>query len=232
MNLIFIAGTNTDSGKTIATGVIASILKDKGCNVCTQKWISTGYKKNSNDIITHLKIMNSKKIENENLTMPYCFKFPASPHLSSKLENKKISTNKIKNSVKKLSSKFDFVIIEGTGGLFTPINDKKVFIDLISELKIPIILTIENKLGAINNALLNIEAIKKRKIKLLGLIFNNISNENKKILDDNIKIITKFSKSKVLGIFTKTKNISILKKCISNSINFILNNSSYATFQK
>jgi dethiobiotin synthetase len=224
MNTIFIAGTDTNIGKTIVTGLISSILKDQGYNICTQKWITTGYKKNSNDIKTHLSIMKSKKIENENLTMPYCFKFPASPHLSAKLGNRKISINKIKNALKKLSSKYDFVIIEGTGGLFTPITNKKVFIDLIHELNIPVILVIGNKLGAINHSLLSIEAIKNRKIKLLGLIFNNIATENKKILNSNIETIKKISKAKVLGILPKTKNISMLKKCLKNSIlNFPIN---------
>ena len=100
---------------------------------------------------------------------------------------------KIKKALKKLARAHDLVIVEGTGGLLVPLDEKHLFVDIIKELDLPIILVSANKLGTINHTLLSLEALKSRKIRVLGVIFNNISRkENKLILKDNPKIVKKF----------------------------------------
>ena len=125
MKYIFITGTDTSVGKTIITGLLARFLLDKGFSVITQKWIQTGFSF-PKDLYTHLKIMKKSKdyIKNYiNYVSLYNFKFPSSPHLASKLENKKINIDRIKNSLEKLFE-FDYVIIEGIGGLYVPLTIK------------------------------------------------------------------------------------------------------------
>ena len=140
------------------------------------------------------------------LVAPYVFSFPASPHLSSRLENKKIDSSKIVSSFKALDSSFDHVVVEGAGGVLVPINDREFLIDLAKKLGLGVLLVAENKLGGINHTLLSIEALKVRKIHILGVIFNNISDCDKRILEDNPKIVEKLSKVKVFGSLPKTKN--------------------------
>ena len=96
---IFISGIDTNTGKTIATGLVALYLKKLGYKVITQKIVQTSCNKISEDIIKHREIMNEKlnDFDLQSITCPYIFEFPASPHLSSKLENKEINPNKILN---------------------------------------------------------------------------------------------------------------------------------------
>ncbi|MFA5143219.1 MAG: dethiobiotin synthase [Candidatus Omnitrophota bacterium] len=170
--VIFVAGTNTGVGKTFITKLIARRLSARGCKVATQKWVETGVKR-------------SRAV--------YSFKIAASPHLAARCEKKAINIKKIKTALKKLSKKNDFVIVEGTGGLLVPLTEKKLLIDVVKELKIPVLLVSANKLGAINQTLLSLEALRARRMKLLGIVFNNISKrENSLILKDNPRIVKKF----------------------------------------
>lgn len=194
---IFVAGTDTGVGKTIVSGLLARYLLKKGYRTAMQKWVKTGCRS-----LTKTK----------DAFLPYKFKFPASPHLAAGLERRRINADKIIKSTKTLSRRFDFVIVEGIGGLMVPLNEKMLLIDMVEVLKIPVLLVAANKLGAINHTLLSIEALKARKINLIGVIFNNLfRKENSLILKDNPEIIKKFSGIRTLGILPYAKNILTLQ---------------------
>ena len=172
MNAIFIAGTDTGVGKTVITKLLARHFSDRGHKIATQKWVETGVRKSP---------------------AVYSFKLAASPHLAARTEGRSIKIKKIKDALKKLSKNFDFVVVEGTGGLMVPLTKEKLFIDVVKELKLPVLLVSANRLGAINHTLLNLEALHSRKMKILGVIFNNISrNENALVLKENPEIVKRF----------------------------------------
>ncbi len=204
MKGIFVTGTDTGVGKTIITGLLGKYLLEKEYNVITQKWIQTGCRDNlALDIKLHLKIMHRDKNSlggYSGLISPYVFKVPSSPHLASQIENKIINPDKIKKSFKLLSRQFDFIIAEGIGGLLVPFNKKHLVIDIVGELDLAVLVVAQNKLGAINHTLLTIEALKKRKIKILGIIFNNPKKEDKRIIKDNPLIIKALTNQTVFGI--------------------------------
>jgi dethiobiotin synthetase len=142
---------------------------------------------------------------------PYWFKLAASPHLAAARQNQRINIKKIKKSFFALEKKFDKVIVEGTGGVLVPLTAKTTMIDLARQLALPAIIVSQNKLGTINHTLLTIEALKKRKIKILGIIFNTPKNPPEQIIfRNNIEIIRKISKVKILGVLPRQKNKKIL----------------------
>ncbi len=204
MKGMFVTGTDTGVGKTIITGLIGRYLSDKGYNVITQKWIQTGCRDTMGpDVRLHLKIMHrSENGLSEYLRhiSPYVFKVPSSPHLASLIENKIIKPERIIKSFKLLSRNFDFVIVEGIGGALVPFNKKRLVIDIVRDLDLAVLVVAQNKLGAINHSLLTIEALEKRKIKILGIIFNNLKGESSRIIEDNPVIIKALAKQRVFGI--------------------------------
>jgi len=203
MTSFFVCGTDTGVGKTIVTGLLARTLLDEGYSVITQKWVQTGSKGFPQDIAMHLKLMGKNKDYVKglmNLVCPYIFKFPASPHLSAKLEKKKIGIKKIKEAYKELCGMFDVVIVEGVGGALVPLDEKTLLLDVVKDLKIPVILVVGNKLGAINHALLTVEAIKNRGLKIAGIVFNETDKSDKKIKRGNIDMIIKHLDSKEAAI--------------------------------
>jgi dethiobiotin synthetase len=208
MRAIFVAGTDTGIGKTVICGCLARYILEKGYSVITQKWIQTGCSsRDSSDIKLHFKIMCRNpnypyliSKTHKNHILPYIFKYPASAHLASKFENVRVNKNKIIKSFKILSRKFDFVIVEGIGGVLVPFNEKQFVIDIVKELGLPVLLVVGNRLGAINQALLSIEALILREIEILGLIFNNFKKEDRTILEDNPRIIKVLSKQRIFGV--------------------------------
>ena len=199
--IVFVAGTDTGVGKSVVTGLLGRYILDRGYSVVTQKWVETGVR----------EVRDSGY--SSQLTAPYILKFPASPHLAARLERKRVAAGKIIKSVELLSKDFDFVVIEGTGGLLVPLNEKTLVIDVVKTLNLSVVLVAANRLGAINHTLLSLEALKSRGIRTLGVIFNNVlRNERREILIDNPRIVEKLSGVKVLGVLPRLGDARKLQK--------------------
>lgn len=203
MKSVFIGGTDTGVGKTLVCAYLADYFKSKGYNAIIQKWVQTGAGDLRPDIELATQLLNIPKEKlNKFLPfiMPYSFSYPASPHLAAMLENQKVDHERIISALYNLEEHYDSVTIEGSGGLMVPLNLDYLYIDIIEKLKLPVILVIGNKLGAINHSLLSIDALKRRKIQIVGLIFNNlIKDQEKRILEDNVYIISQLSGVRVFG---------------------------------
>jgi len=200
---IFVTGTDTGVGKTVVSGCLARYLQERKMSVVTQKWVQAGAGEGpGSDIGRHLKIMGH--------ILPYSFRTACSPHLASEIEGKRISAEKIKQSFRFLSQRFEFVIVEGTGGALVPFNRKRLLIDIARELGLAALVVAQNKLGGINHTLLTLEALKARRIKILGVVFNNVAAEKKIILRDNPRIVRKLSAEALLGILPRNNNMGKL----------------------
>ena len=116
-NVYFVSGIDTDAGKSYATGFLAREWNKNGHRTITQKFIQTGNVGHSEDIDLHRQIMGIPftKEDQEGLTMPEIFSYPASPHLASQLDNRPIDFDKIKRATEELSERYDSVLLEGAG---------------------------------------------------------------------------------------------------------------------
>ncbi len=184
----FVAGIGTNIGKTHF--IINSCKDDK--NYFAIKPIISGFKNNDLNSDSAL-ILNSLQLEinQQNLDMisPWRFELGASPHIASKQE---IDFDKVvnfcQNHIKKSLKLNKKLLIESAGGIMTPINKNKTFLDLAQELSLPIILVTANFLGSISQTLCCIEAIKTRKLEIIKIIVNknpNSQNEDSKISDSD-----------------------------------------------
>ena len=193
MKQFFITGTDTDIGKTYISSIIFNLL---GTNTCYYKPIQTGcIYKNNQIFIPDLDFVkfNSNISKNENFSCSYSLEKPVSPHLSAKISNIKIDISNITNHFNNLKNKFENVLVEGAGGIFTPIDkDKPYFIyNLIKDLKIKTILVTDTKIGTINHTLLTLNFLKRININVSGIVFNKFKNTYHE--KDNIEFITEYS---------------------------------------
>jgi dethiobiotin synthetase len=200
MKAIFITGTDTGVGKTVITGLLGRWLKDRGFRVITQKWVQTG---SADDIACHLRIMGQRREEvGEYLELmaPYSFDFPSSCHLASELEEREIDPERIKKSFRLLSQEFECVLVEGTGGILVPISKKHLLVDITRELELPVLVVAANRLGAINHTLLTIEALKRREMQIIGVVFNTPSKDQDGLITkDNPEIVEALNPGVILG---------------------------------
>jgi len=203
MNAVFVTGTDTGVGKTIVAGLLARCLCEQGRRAITQKWVQTGTRDYPCDIPTHLALMGAEpeafQAYEADMT-PYALELAASPHLAAAHENVRIDTRKIVASFRRLSQAFDTVVVEGAGGILVPLNEKTLFVDVVESLALPVVVVAANKLGAINHTLLTIEALQRRNITVLGVVFNTLDRQEDEIVRrDNPKIVRTFARIPILG---------------------------------
>ena len=213
---LFISGTGTDVGKTFITENLIYLLKAKGFTVSPYKPIETGCKKNKSKLIPSDASKFHKLIDKEidiDLINPYRFQQPISPNRAIRLANKKIFIDDYIGR-SKLLPKNDYLIVEGAGGLYSPISTDGYNIDLIKRMKIPTVLVAKDEIGVINNILLSLDLLKKYKISVLAIILNKINSLQPNGMDNHkdMKSLTKIPLIQIGN--TKTKNFKEFSKLL------------------
>lgn len=158
----FISAIDTDVGKTIVSAILVEALK-------ADYWkpIQAGNLEDSDTMTVQSLISNSTS---QFYSETYRLNTPASPHYAAEIDGLQLEVRSIQ-----LPKTSNQLIVEGAGGLFVPINDKALLIDLMQDLNIPVILVIKNYLGSINHSLSSIYALQQKNIPIKGLIFNGPS---------------------------------------------------------
>lgn len=191
----FVSGIDTDSGKTVAVGLMARYLLKQGINVITAKLVQTGNEGFSEDLLKHRDMMGVREFpeDREGLTAPQIFKFPASPHLSAQLEGRSVDVEVICDAVRTLATRYEVVLVEGAGGLAVPLTESLLTMDLVAQEKWPIILVTSGKLGSLNHTILSLEAIAQRHIPLAGVVYNECPAPHPSIASDTPRMIARWA---------------------------------------
>lgn len=164
---IFITATNTDIGKTYTTKLLLEEFASRGIRVGVIKPIETGVTNSAPDgdmLLESIKVLNPEfQVLRRSDIVPITYELPAAPYVASK--NTPFDFDKIDAAIKKLENLCDVLIIEGAGGLYVPIDDKTMMIDLIKRLDAVTLLVTHCSLGCINDTLLSAQALGNRNIK-------------------------------------------------------------------
>ncbi len=164
---IFVTATNTNIGKTYTTKLLLREYASRGLKVGVIKPIETGvvngYAEDAEELLETLKELNTKlwHLEAEDIA-PIIYEVAAAPYVAS--NNKPLDLKKILTKIEELEAFCDIIIIEGAGGLYVPIDDKHMMIDLIQKLGAAALLVTHCSLGCINDTLLSKKALEDRKI--------------------------------------------------------------------
>ena len=208
MKSLFIAGTDTDVGKTYIAAGLAVAFRKMGIDVGVMKPFAAGraekkgYK--SEDIVILSRA--AKACDPEKLVNPQFFKIPASPYTAWKTLKTKPKISTILSSFKKLTKLHDMILVEGMGGIMTPILKNYYITNLIKEMKIPAVIVTRSKIGTVNHTIMTCKMCEKYKIPVKGIIINNFDDgypipELKRDLQNLTGI-------KVLGSIPFIKNLS------------------------
>ena len=171
---IFITGTNTEVGKTFITKNLIERIQLKGYSVSPYKPVETGCIKKSltlipNDSMIYFRAIN-KRIALDQIN-PYRFLEPISPAAAIKRSKRKVTINDYLSKLKDLPNS-DLTIIEGAGGLCSPLAPDGYNIDLIRKAKVSTVLVAKDEIGVINNVILSLSMLEKYKIKVLAIVLN------------------------------------------------------------
>lgn len=188
---LFVSGTDTDAGKSYATGWLARCGAQNGYTVITQKLIQTGNQTWSEDIDVHRKVMGieMQPRDLDHTTAPLILSYPASPHLAAKIDRTALDFSIASRSTEILSKEFDKVIIEGAGGLMVPLTPTYLTIQYIADHNLPVALVTNGKLGSINHTLLALSALRQYGIPLFALVYNPYFDADPIICADTVEYL-------------------------------------------
>ncbi|MBI5560405.1 MAG: dethiobiotin synthase [Deltaproteobacteria bacterium] len=172
----FITGTDTGVGKTFVASLIAAEVRERGLKAGVMKPVETGCKKKGGSLIPADALRLKKAARSDDpigIINPYRFAAALAPSVAARNTRAKIGFNRIKECLETLSGRNDVMIVEGAGGLLTPLTEDRTILDLILFLRLPAIIVAASRLGCINSTLLTYGYAVSSGVTVAGVILNN-----------------------------------------------------------
>lgn len=191
---IFVTGTGTDIGKTYVTGLIVKKLREAGLHPAYFKAAMSGNDRRDDGSLIPGDALWVKEISGIEQSLesmcPYVYEYAYSPHLASRLEGNPVSLPVVLDGYRKLNEEYDYITVEGSGGILCPICFDEVNIgltDVIEAMQLDCIIIADAGLGTINSVVLTYEYMKNRNMNSKGIIFNHYI-EGDVMHEDNIRM--------------------------------------------
>ena len=198
---LYITSSNRKEGKTFLTAGISATMQSLGYSTCVYKPIQTAG-------IEHNGFMQSPDLTFVKTIDPYIdthfsylFKSDMEPLIASELENEFIDIDLINNEYSRISSVADYVILDGDGGLLSPLAPGIQTTDMVKKLQVPVLFVVTPREDSINDTLLSIYTAQEKGVEIRGVVINNIKEDCPKTLLNAIpRVIEEYTNIKVLGL--------------------------------
>lgn len=183
---VFVTATGTDIGKTYVSGLLVKKMRELNYNCGYYKPALSGAIKQGDGSLLPGDCDFVVKFSNLNVLpsdcVSYCFEEAVSPHLAANRIGVEISVDKIVDDFANICQNFDYMVVEGAGGITCPfcITDKKVVLlpEIIKNLGLDIVIVADGGLGTINSVILTVEYAKSHNLNIKGIILNNYKKDD------------------------------------------------------
>ncbi|WP_392478016.1 dethiobiotin synthase [Nostoc sp. C110] len=210
LNTLLITGTDTEAGKTVLTTALAAywqkyypqrswgIMKPIQSGIGDREW----YQK-----------LFALEQSSEEIT-PLYFEAPLAPPIAAARENRQVDLGVVWQALSKLRSQRDFVLVEALGGLGSPVTDELTVADLAGEWRLPTVLVVPVRLGAIAQAVANVALARQSRVNLKGIVLNCIQPRTDAEIADWTpqQLIQSLTNMPVLGCLPYLDNLTDLDK--------------------
>ena len=199
----FIAGTDTDAGKTMVACALLSKARSQGLSTAAVKPVAAGCIDTKeglrNDDAEQLLAQCTIALYYEQVN-PVAFMESIAPHIAAQKQGQRMQVDRLTGFTSGvLMQGANFTLVEGAGGWRVPVNDRETLADLAIALAIPVVLVVGMRLGCINHALLTAEAITRDGLELAGWVANCIDPEMAE-LEANITTLQHRIQAPMLGL--------------------------------
>ena len=193
---VFVTATGTDIGKTYVSGLIVKKMRELGFDCGYYKPALSGAIRQKDgsllpgdcDFVVKTSGLNVEPMN----CLSYCFEEAVSPHLAAKRLGVNISLDKIKSDFDKKTNDYDYLLVEGAGGITCPFkimdNDKILLPDVIKHLGLNILIVADGGLGTINSVILTVEYAKAQGLNIMGIILNNFDKNDFMHIDNKLQV--------------------------------------------
>ena len=206
---IFVTGTGTEIGKTYVAGLLVKKLHEAGEKSAYYKAAMSGNDKDADGNLIPGDAKFVKELggidQDLNEMCPYIYEKAYSPHLAAQIEGNPVNLDYVVEKLRGLEKKYDYITLEGSGGILCPLrfDDEEIYLeDFVKKAKLSSIIVADAGLGTINNLVLTALYMKEKGMKVKGIIFNNFIPGDV-LQEDNIKMCQHMSGLKVLACVKK-----------------------------
>lgn len=182
---LFVTGTDTGVGKTYVSRMIVETLRRNGVDAVGYKPVACGDRE---DATLLSEASGGLSLDQVN---PVHLSAPLAPYVAGLLGNFSVDVEQLLDGYHDLAARHEVVIVEGAGGWEVPLAPGLRMSDLAKRLALPVLLVVGNRLGALNHALLTVEAIRAKGMECKGIILNQLGDEldtamitNKGVIED------------------------------------------------
>ncbi len=174
---LFITGTDTGIGKTYVAALIAAALRKQGHVVGVYKPVASGCQVRRGRLVSDdaTALWKAAGRSGElSKVCPQMFRAPLAPHLAASEEGARVDRRLLRSGIRYWQDRSDIVLVEGAGGLMSPLTDDEYNADLAYDLGYPLVVVVPNRLGAINQALQTLitAATFRGGLPIAGLVLN------------------------------------------------------------
>jgi len=152
--VLFITGTDTGVGKTVLTALLVRLLRARQVNVAAFKPVCSGGRADA--LALHAALAGTLTLAEIN---PWHFRAPIAPVLAARREHKTVKLSQVLAHIRAGNNRFAMIVVEGAGGLLSPLGEDFDSRDLIAALRATPIIVAPNRLGAVNHVLLTRAAL-------------------------------------------------------------------------
>ncbi len=176
----FVTGSDTDAGKTYVGCEIVRQLFAAGIGLETRKPAESGCQAGANgELLTHdaaaLRVANGEREAIERIA-PFRLRAALAPHRAARLENREIRLQQLIDACQRDDDR-NRLIVEGAGGFLSPLAEDGLNADLAAALQLPAIVVVRDRIGAVNQALMTVEAVASRGLEVAAVILNRVDAE-------------------------------------------------------
>lgn len=198
----FLTGTDTEIGKTFTSCALLLAWQKQELSAVGYKPVAAGATK-VDGVLANEDALALLKAGSEGFSLeevnPYCLREAIAPHIAAKNEGVSLELPLILAGFQQLARRADRVLVEGVGGFRVPLGDYFDSADLAKAIGMPVILVVGMRLGCINHALLTVEAILSRGLKLAGWVANTLQPEMPR-LQENLETLRTAIPAPCLGV--------------------------------
>lgn len=190
----FITATDTGAGKTYVTCLLLEGLRRGGRRAVGFKPFCCG---DRDDALRLLHASDgSVALDQVN---PVWLKVPAAPYVAALMENRALDIDAVRSVLARLFETHDHVLVEGVGGWEVPLSRGMTLADFAASLALPVIVVVNNQLGALNHTLLTVKNIEARGLQCAGIILNHVRDERDPASISNRAVLEAFVKAPILA---------------------------------